>query len=38
MVKYEACIVGLEAVLDMNPKDLEDYKDSILAISQSTGE
>lgn len=38
MVEYEACIAGLEAALEINVKDLEDYGDSIFIISQSTGE
>lgn len=38
MVEYAACMVSLEAVLDMKVKDLEVYRDSILIINQSTGE
>lgn len=37
MTEYEACIARLEAVLNMNVKDLEVYGDSILIISQFTG-
>lgn len=35
--EYEACIAGLEAAMDMNTKDLEVYRDSILIINQSAG-
>lgn len=38
MTEYKACIVGLEAALDMNIKVLEVYVDPILIISQSTKE
>lgn len=38
MVEYEACIAGLEAALEMDVKDLEVYDNSILIISQPTGE
>lgn len=38
MAEYEACIVDLEAALDINVKDLEVYGDSILIISRSIGE
>lgn len=38
MAEYEAGIVGLEAALDMNVKDLYVCEDSILIISQSTRE
>lgn len=35
MSKSEACITGLKTALDMNIKNLEVYKDSILIISQA---
>lgn len=38
MPEYEACIVGLEAALDMNVKNLYVSGDSILIISQLMGE
>lgn len=33
MAEYGGCIVGLKAALDMNVKNLEVYRDSILIIS-----
>lgn len=38
MAEYEACSIGLQATLDMRIRDVEVYEDSILIISQVTGE
>lgn len=38
MAKYEACIAGLKAATDMNIENLKVYCDSILIISEVTGE
>lgn len=38
MVEYEACIYGLEAVIDLRIKILEVYGDSALVISQVKGD
>lgn len=38
MAEYEACISGFEATPHMNIKDLEVYEESILILSQSTGQ
>ena len=38
MVKYEACIMGLKAVIDMRIKFLQVYRDLALVISQIKGE
>lgn len=38
MVEYKACIIGLQAALDLKIKNLEVYGDSILIISQVFGE
>lgn len=38
MVEYEACIFGIEAVIDLRIKILEVYGDSTLVISQVRGD
>ena len=38
MAEYEACIIGLQAVIDKGVKELEVYRDSALVIYQLQGE
>lgn len=38
MAEYEACIFGIEAMIDLRIKILEVYGDSALVISQVQGD
>jgi ribonuclease HI len=38
MTEYEACIIGLQAALDLNIRDVDVYGDSTLIICQAAGE
>lgn len=38
MAEYEACILGIEATIDLRIKILEVYRDSTLVISQVRGD
>lgn len=38
MTEYEACIIGLQAALDLNIRDVDVYGDSTLIICQAVGE
>jgi len=38
MVEYEACILGLEAALELKIKKIDVYGDSMLIICQVKGE
>ena len=38
MIKYEACILGLEVTLELNIKKIDVYEDSMLIICQVKGE
>ena len=38
MAEYEACVIGLHAVIEKRVKELEVYEDSALVIYQLRGE
>lgn len=38
IAKYEACIIGLKATVDLDIDELEAYRDSTLIIFQATGD
>ena len=38
MAKYEACIMGLKAAIDLGIKSLRVFRDSTLVVSQIKGE
>ena len=38
MTEYKACIVGLQAALELGAHELEVFGDSLLIVSETNGE